>query len=141
MPRRRVIQLLLAFSIFSANIRAEEIAVVVSSANPIDTLSRDDVINIFMGRYRQYANKTTANPIDNLAIKDKFYKALVSKTLAEVNAYWAPLIFSGRTYPPSKAINANATLQALAENSLAISYINSAEVKPITKVVFLLEVK
>jgi ABC-type phosphate transport system substrate-binding protein len=141
MPRRRVIQFLLAFSIFSANIRAEEIAVVVSNANNVNTLSRDDVINIFMGRYRQYSNKLTANPIDNLALKDKFYQALVSKTLPEINAYWARLIFSGRTYPPPKVSNTNEAIQALEENPLAISYINTSDIKPMTKVVFILEVK
>lgn len=68
----------------------------------IETLSRTDVINIFMGRFRQLPSGATAQPIDIPVspVRAQFYRVLVNKEPAEMNAYWARLVFARRTVPP-----------------------------------------
>lgn len=75
-------------------------------ANPkagITRLSREEVINIYLGRYRRFASGITADPIDqpaHSALRVRFYRQLVDKSQSEINAYWARLVFSGKTQPP-----------------------------------------
>jgi hypothetical protein len=69
---------------------ADGIVIVVNQAAGIETLSRTDVINIFMGRFRQLPSGATAQPIDMPVspVRAQFYRVLVNKEPAEINAYW-----------------------------------------------------
>ncbi len=90
--------------LFSAAHAWADLVIVTSEATGISTLSKEDVINIYLGRYRRLPNALPALPIDmaeSSEIKKKFYWLLVGKTLAEINSYWSRLIFSGQTQPPA----------------------------------------
>lgn len=81
-----------------------DLVVVTSEKTGIGTLRKEDVINIYLGRYRRLANGMVALPVDmdeSSVIRQDFYWLLVRKTPAEINAYWARLVFSGQTMPPA----------------------------------------
>ena len=85
---------------------AESIVVVVNPGSGVDTLSRNEVINIFLGSFRQLPSGIAALPIDlppGHPARAEFYRLLVGKNPAEINTYWARLIFSGKTRPPIQA--------------------------------------
>jgi hypothetical protein len=48
--------------------------------------------------------------------------------LNEINAYWARLIFSGRTSPPIQAVDAAEVIQLLKANSGGITYVERNQV-------------
>jgi hypothetical protein len=111
-------------------------------ANPqsgIERLNRDDVVNIFMGRYRLLASGITAEPIDladDTGLRARFYRALVNKSLAEINAYWARLVFSGKTRPPRVLDSVDAALQAVISNPGALAYLERSQIDKNVRVVF-----
>jgi hypothetical protein len=117
---------------------AEVIVVVVNQAAGIETLSRNDVINIFMGRFRQLPSGATAQPIDMPVspVRAQFYRALVNKEPAEINAYWARLVFAGRTSPPIQAETAEDILKVLRANPGGIAYLERSRVTSREKIVF-----
>jgi ABC-type phosphate transport system substrate-binding protein len=49
----------------------------------------------------------------------------VGKSVAEVNAYWAKLLFTGRASPPRSLTDSETVLQVVRENRNAIGYIES----------------
>lgn len=107
-----------------------ETVVVVNVASPVIQLSQDEVINIFLGRYRRLPTGGTAIPIDqpeSSALRAEFYRKLVNKDLNEVNAYWSRLIFSGRTSPPLQAANAAEVITLLMGNASSIGYIDRSQ--------------
>lgn len=116
---------------------AQEIAIIGNADNNTQ-LTQAEAINIFMGRYRQFSNGTSAKPIDNEALKQEFYLALVNKSSAEINAYWARLIFSGRTQPPEKIEDSNKVMDSVVKESQAISYVPLSKVDNTVKVLFVL---
>jgi hypothetical protein len=59
-----------------------DLVVVVSSDSAITQLSREEVKNIYLGRYRQLPNGDMAYPIDLAAEKAHFYSLLVRKDLS-----------------------------------------------------------
>ncbi|MDD4880546.1 MAG: hypothetical protein PHX10_03125 [Gallionellaceae bacterium] len=123
--------------------RAEaDLVVVVNARNGIERLTLDSVINIFMGRYRQLPSGIPAQPVDQpdgRPEKARFYRLLVNKDLAEINAYWARLIFSGRTSPPYQAKSTAEILDRLARQPGAIAYIERNQADPRVRIVLELE--
>ncbi len=121
---------------------AESLADVVVVANPrsgIESLSRDEVINIFLGRFRQLPSGLPAQPVDLPATQPEkaiFYLRLVNKDLAEINSYWSRLVFSGRTKPPVQANSTDDLLEFIAKTPGAIGYIERSRVDGRVKLVF-----
>ena len=102
-------------------------------------LSQDEVINIYLGRYRRLASGVTAEPIDqpaDSALKAHFYRHLVDKSLPEINAYWARLVFSGKTQPPRIASNSEEAIQFVLSHPGALAYVERSKALGRVVVVF-----
>lgn len=117
---------------------ADSIVVVVNQANGIESLGRTEVVNIFMGRFREFPSGIAAQPIDMpaSATRTQFYRTLVKKEPAEINAYWARLVFAGRTAPPIQAASPGDALRILRTNPSGIAYMERSQVTNREKVVF-----
>ena len=123
--------LLTLLTLLAIPLAGAEPVVVVNAGSGVASLSRDQVINIFLGRYRQFPSGLAALPIDQPAdqpMKAQFYRMLVDKDLSEINAYWARLIFSGKTAPPRQAASSAEVVEWLARNRGAIGYVDRSMV-------------
>jgi ABC-type phosphate transport system substrate-binding protein len=111
-------------------------------ANPkagVTRLSQDEVTDIYLGRYRRLASGLTAEPIDQAAdsaLRARFYRNLVDKNPAEINAYWARLVFSGNTRPPRVVANSEEALQWVARRPGALAYVERPKADARVTVVF-----
>lgn len=101
---------------------------IVNKASGVHKLTRDDAVNIFMGRYQRLPSGITALPVDDNPLKTAFYRALVGRNLSQIRSYWARLVFSGQGSPPRQMKNADEVITAVAENKGAIGYVDRAEV-------------
>jgi len=122
--------LFLVLSGLGSTARAEPV-VVVSAASSLRQLSQDEVVNIFLGRYRRLPNGDTALPIDqpeSSPVRADFYRRLVNKDLNEINAYWSRLIFSGRTSPPLQASSAADVMVWLLGQPGGVAYVDRTQV-------------
>jgi hypothetical protein len=107
-----------------------EPVVVVNAASNIRQLSQDEVINIFLGRYRSLPGGGQAIPIDQpegSPLRAEFYRKLVNKDLSDINAYWSRLIFSGRTAPPLQPANAAELVALLLANPAGVAYLERSQ--------------
>jgi ABC-type phosphate transport system substrate-binding protein len=106
---RAPLPLLLGLLVFATAPAVADPVVVVSARGDVQRLDREDVVNIFLGRYRRFPDGSTARPVDQPEFsptKAAFYRKLVNKDLNEINAYWARLVFSGKTPPPARVASA-----------------------------------
>lgn len=118
---------------------AVEMVVIANPRSGIDNLSRDEVINIFLGRSRQLPSGLSALPVDLPAShpdKASFYRRSVNKELAEINSYRARLFFSGRGNPPILATSTEDLLEIVGINPGAIGYLERSRINARVKVVF-----
>lgn len=123
---------------WAAPVSAEPV-VVVNATNAVKQLSQDEVINIFLGRYRRLPTGESAVPIDQpegSTLRAEFYRRLVNKDLNEINAYWARLMFSGRTSPPLQAIHAAEVITLLVAGTSGIAYLDRSQVDKRFRIVF-----
>ncbi|MBC3886196.1 type 2 periplasmic-binding domain-containing protein [Undibacterium griseum] len=117
-----------------------ELVVIANHNSGIDKLSKDEVINLYMGRNRKLPNGLTVLPLDlNSAHEEKaaFYEQLVGKEIAEINSYWARLRFSGQGYPPRQLDSADEVLNIVSENKGAIGYIDRKKIDKRVKLIYI----
>ncbi len=135
----------LAFALWlTATCAYADIAVVVNPDNPIDEMSKHQVTDLFMGRYVAFADGTIALPLDlpvSSAVRNAFYKSITGKSVAQINAYWAKLIFSGRATPPRVAPGEQEVINMVTNNKNAIAYMDVQDVSKKVKVVYLIKDK
>jgi len=115
-----------------------DVLVIVNAKNPLTQLERKQVVDLFMGRVTAFPNKQPAQTFDletGVPLRSVFYKMLTGKSEAQVDAYWATLIFAGRMSPPKQFQDPSALIQAVAANPDAIAYVPRQALPPTVKVV------
>jgi hypothetical protein len=106
------------------------LAVVVNARCGVAVMTRNEVINVFFGRYRQFFNGREAQPVDlvdNHPVRGQFYRRLVGKDLAEVNAYWSRQIFSGRLQALPRVATPEEAIKWIAAQPCGIGFIEQAK--------------
>ena len=138
----RKILLFLLLLISAGDLNAGNIVVIINSDNPLEQLTRHQVVDLYMGRQLLFPDGTSALPLDQAMHTTEraiFYRKLVNRRVAEINAYWARLLFSGRASPPRSMIDSDEILRTVRNNPGAIGYIDEDQVDQTVKVVFRLE--
>jgi ABC-type phosphate transport system substrate-binding protein len=130
--------LMLGTFLGSAGVLASDLVVIVNAASPTERISREEVSDIFLGRYRQLPSGEPAVPIDNIQSMEMFYRKLIGRSAAEIGAYWAQLRFSGRAKPPEQQSQADA-LEKAARTAGAITYVDRSNVDKRVRVILELE--
>ncbi|WP_057829925.1 hypothetical protein [Colwellia sp. TT2012] len=134
--------IILMLALLSVIVQAQEpIAVVVNKINPVDELSRSELIDLFMGKYVAFPNDSKAIPVElkgDHAIKVKFYKNLVGMPLSRVNAYWSRLRFTGRKRAAVFQSNEDDLIAFIIANEQAIGYVPQSLITDDLKVVYIL---
>lgn len=128
----------LAATLLFSSTSLGEIVLIVHPDNPVKELSRDQIIKIYMGRNLTFPTGKPALPLDmspSSHSRQQFYNLLVNKSVAEINAYWARLLFTGRATPPRPVADAETLLETVRENPAAIGYIDVDSIDNSVKVV------
>lgn len=118
----------------SAPVQAE-IVVVVNQANPASRMFTEQAAQFFLGKSNQFT------PVDQgkeSAIRRDFYQKLAGKSLAQVEAVWAKIEFSGKGSMPKSYASDAAVKKAIAADPGAIGYIEKASVDDSVKVLLTL---
>lgn len=106
------------------------LAVVVNARCGVAVMTRNEVINVFFGRYRQFFNGREAQPVDladNDPVRGQFYRRLVGKDLSEVNAYWSRQIFSGRLQALPRVATPEDVIKWIAAHPCGIGFIEQSK--------------
>lgn len=140
--KRIVLLILLSVSSVHAARASDSIVVIVNPQSGVDKLTKDEVIDIFLGRYRKLPSGKVALPIDvseASPARARFYQLLVKKSPSEMSSYWARLVFSGQTSPPFQVPDAKTALELVQSSPNAIAYVGRESVTASVKVVFELD--
>ena len=114
-----------------------EVVAVVSSKSPLTDLSKNQVVDIFLGRVSRFPDGEQALPIDQAegsAARDEFYARFAGKSAAQIKAHWAKIIFTGRGQPPEEASNSIEVKKLVIKKPNAIGYIEKTMVDGSVKV-------
>jgi ABC-type phosphate transport system substrate-binding protein len=124
---------LLIATLFSGFATAE-VAVIVHPSNA-DTISQNDVSDIFLGKTKSFPGGSSVVPIVlNDATVDEFNTKLLGKSTSQLKSYWSKLVFTGKANPP-KSVTADEMLSLIKSNPNMIGFIDSTKVTADVKVV------
>jgi ABC-type phosphate transport system substrate-binding protein len=115
-----------------------DVVAVVAASSPIDTLSKTQVIDIFLGKRTRFPDGSDAVPIDQTqgsVARDEFYLKLATMSPAQVQAFWSKIIFTGRGAPPRIASTISELKKLLLANPNAIGYLDRSVLDSSFKVV------
>jgi len=142
---RIVLRILLILAV-SPLLQAEpgqSLVVIVNPAIGVQHLSRREVLDIFLGRYRTFPSGSSALPIDldiSSNERKQFYQLLAHKEPADMGSYWARLTFSGKISPPFAVMDAHMAIDIVANNPNAIAYVDRSTVESDRRVRIALEI-
>ncbi|WP_369679842.1 phosphate ABC transporter substrate-binding protein [Janthinobacterium sp. PC23-8] len=114
-----------------------EVVVIVSAKNAATALTEEQASDIFLGKNSALPGSGPATPVDQAdgsPLRDQFYTKVSSKTAAQMKAYWAKQIFTGKGQAPKEAGDSAAVKAAVAGNPNLIGYIDRSAVDATVKV-------
>lgn len=126
----------LSLVLIAAVVQAADVVLVVGKQSSINSLSRNEVENIFLGKITSLPNISKITPLDRgeNSLRQQFYASYTGKTLSQVKAYWARIIFTGRGYPP-KTVGLDELKTALRNNPGAIGYMTADNVDDTLRII------
>lgn len=116
-----------------------QVVVVVNAAAPVDSLTREQVSDLFLGKSGRFPNGNKAVPIEmaeGSALRSSFHQAVTGKSDAQLKSYWSKLIFSGAASPPRTTGSSEDMLATLSATPDGVGYIEEAKVAQGVKIVF-----
>jgi ABC-type phosphate transport system substrate-binding protein len=115
-----------------------DFTIIANSNNELGTLTRKQIADIYMGRITSLPNGSIPLPLDyqgDSAVRSRFYQSITGKNMAQINAYWARLSFTGQGNPPRRLADKAAILQVVEKNQGALGYVDTitpdADVTPV----------
>jgi ABC-type phosphate transport system substrate-binding protein len=111
--------------------QSKTLVVIVNPTIGVQHLTRSEVLDIFLGRYRNFPTGASALPIDldvGSEARSQFYLLLAHKNPSDMVSYWARLSFSGKISPPFAVSGAETAIDIVATNPNAIAYVDRSVV-------------
>ena len=130
------VSFILLLSLMPSMVSADDLVVVANKNNPLNELSKQQIIDIFMGRTTFYASGQRIILLDqklNSSTRKQFYLNLVNKTLNEINSYRARFLFSGRATLP-REVSDKELINYLETDTDAIGYVEADKVNDKLKI-------
>lgn len=124
--------------LFTLTATHAQVVVIVSAKSPVNSLSRQQVSNIFLGRTHTYPNGSPAIPLDvqnGTGLREAFCEKVHGIAPSQLNAYWSRMVFTGKDNPPKEAIPPEIAVKLTAANARMISYVDRGWVDDSVKVI------
>lgn len=115
-----------------------DIVVVVGAKSPVSTLTKDQVVDIYLGKVREFPSGGVAvtSIISTGAPKDEFFEKVLGKTDSQARAVWARLTFTGKGSAPRELKDSAEVKQLVADNPNIIGFIEKSAVDSHVKVIY-----
>jgi len=100
---------------------------VVNASNPVTTLTKNQVSDLFLKKVKRWSNGQTVAPIDQYRGKtrDTFSKTVHGRSTGSISAYWQTQIFSGKDTPPPAKTSDDDILEYVRANPNAIGHVTA----------------
>lgn len=136
--RTKNLAIILLLTTFSSIVFAD-ILVIGNRDLPANSLSRDELSRIYVGKTKYLSSGAKVLPVDQRLgsmIREKFYNDLFQKSESEMKAYWSRIIFTGQGYPPIQENDDTSVLETVSKNPNSLGYIDRSALNDSVKVLY-----
>jgi len=101
-----------------------EVKVIVNPSISVNATA-DDVANVFLAHVNTLPGGIKLIPYDQAEeIRNEFYNKIAKRDPAQLKAYWARMIFTGRGQPPKELASDAEVVRFVSSNPDAIGYVS-----------------
>lgn len=118
-------------ALLAAPVFAQSVAVIVNPKNAA-SLTTEQVSGIFLGKSNELVGIDLP---DGNPVRDAFYHKVTGKDGAQLKAYWAKLVFTGKAQPLKEFSSDAEVKKFVASNPTGIGYIDKSAVDGSVKVI------
>jgi ABC-type phosphate transport system substrate-binding protein len=109
-----------------------ELVIIVNPQNPATRMFPSQAAQFFLGGSVLF---TPIEQPENSAIRAEFYKKVLEKEPAQVQAIWSKIVFTGKGKPPKEVKSSAEVKKIVSESPNAIGYIEKSAVDDTVKVI------
>jgi ABC-type phosphate transport system substrate-binding protein len=100
------------------------LAIVVHTANPVESISLDELKRLFEGRLTTLAGVSGLSLYQHTSSRDQFYEQVLNTTVSRATRAWMALVFSGEVAtPPVDIEEAEDLVEAVAGRRSALGFV------------------
>ena len=111
---------------FSSHAYASEVLyIIVNAKSTVQTLTKKEVKNIFLGEIKSFPNGNPAKPVVQpigAPSRAAFMNKIIQRNESRWRAHWARLLFTGKGIPPLELEEDDELLEVIARKKGAIGY-------------------
>lgn len=103
--------------------------VVVNTANPVESMTGEQVARAFLKRTSTWAHGEPLEPVDQgsgAEVRARFSEDVFEKEVPWIKSFWQKQIFSGRAAPPPELASDAAVLAFVRSKAGAIGYVGTS---------------
>lgn len=109
-----------------------ELVIIVNPQNPATRMFPSQAAQFFLGGSVLFV---PVEQPESSAIRAEFYKKVLEKEPAQVQAIWSKIVFTGKGKPPKEAKSSAEVKKLVSESANAIGYIEKSAVDDSVKVI------
>jgi ABC-type phosphate transport system substrate-binding protein len=105
------------------------VQVIVNSENPIHTMDRKFLSEVFLKKMTRWSDDTAIQPVDlepESPVREEFSQRILKRSVQAVRNYWQRLLFSGRNIPPPELKSDDEVIRFVSESKGGIGYVSSS---------------
>jgi ABC-type phosphate transport system substrate-binding protein len=110
------------------------VKIVVNDKNPVaDSMTKDEVADLFLKKSTRWSNGQTVVPLDltdSNKVRSEFSSTILSRDVTAVKSYWQKMIFSGRATAPVELATEAEVLTFVRKFPAAIGYVSDGAAIP-----------
>lgn len=128
-------------SVPSVGALAEPVSVIVHPSNTAE-IDANEISRIFLGKSKSFPGGGSAIPIDQADgsdVRADFSDAVLDKSVSQLKAYWAKLVFTGKGSPPKEIGGDSEVIDVVSSNPNLIGYVRNAPGDGAVRVVMTVE--
>jgi len=129
--RRFLIPILLGMTCLPVPALAE-LVIIVNPSNPATRMFPSQAAQFFLGGSVMFVPVEQA---ESSPVRAEFYKKVLEKEPAQVQAIWSKIVFTGKGKPPKEFKSSAEVKKAVSENLNSIGYIEKSAVDDTVKVI------
>ncbi len=133
---KKLYTLLLIIIITTATCFSQNYKVIVNSKNPISTITKKELSQIFYKKKKNWPDGQTIEPVDLTAsssVRSEFTNDIHGKSVAAIRNYWQQAAFTGAGIAPLEKVSDDQVIEYIKNHPGAIGYIsgktNSSDIK------------
>ncbi|HBC55731.1 MAG TPA: hypothetical protein DCZ03_01070 [Gammaproteobacteria bacterium] len=118
-----------------------EIVVITNPSSGIESISQEELKEIYLRRKRKTIYGKRVNPVDmedDIEIRDHFYSSITGRTTRQMDRHWSALLFAGEGSPPRMLPSQQAVVTYVANTKDAIGFVERTNVTGQVKIIFIL---